>query len=161
VATPSSSAPRAKAALWALLAADSALSAAKRDWGPVPRDRLQHDHVWFGRPSDGRSVEATQEPRIGNQRRDEDYTLFVTITVARGGYDFEAMDDAAFALMAALEVALRADPTLHAYDGGQPIGQPFQCTVGGYEQSNFPALEGGGASQIVISIDCSATLRAT
>lgn len=161
MATPTSSVPRARAALFALLAADSTLSKVKALWGPLnPTDRYPHEWLMLARPNDGRTVESTQTPNIGNHSRDEEYTLFLTITCARGGYDAQTLDTRAYELLSALELALRADPQLSAY-ATDPIGQPFQVGGWSHEASNFPALEGGAASQIVVSIDCEARLRSS
>lgn len=154
MATPTSSVPRLKAALMRLMDADATLTAVKHDWGPPPPDRLQNEHVWLGQVRD-----MDRELRIGNQSRDEDYVLDVVIQVARGGYHFQAIEDRAWEIVNALELAVNADPALDAYDGGSPIGQPFKATIGPMAQRSFPALEGGFASEITVSLDCRATLR--
>lgn len=163
MATPTSSVPRARAALFALLQADSTLQTAKPLWGGLnPADRVPHDALSMCRLPDGRTAESTQTPQIGNHSRDEAYTLFLTITVARGGYDAESLDTRAYELLSALELALRADPQLHAYEpSANYIGQPFQVLGWAHDAVNAPALEGGGMCQIAVSIDCEARLRTT
>jgi hypothetical protein len=154
LATPTSSVPRLKAALVRLFAADTTLSAVASDWAPPPPDRLKHSHIWIGEVKD-----MAREPKIGGQSRRERYTLDVIFSVGRGGYDGQAIEEAAWALVNAFELAVNADPRLDAFDGGQMIGQPFQCTIGGMGQRSFPALEGGWTSEITVSLDCMADLR--
>lgn len=156
MATPTSSVPRAKAALLRLMDTDTTLRAARHDWGPPPPDRLQHTHIWLG---DLKDME--RDPRVGNHMRHEAYTLDVVFSVAKGGYDSEAIEGTAWALVNAFELALVADPQLDAYNGGSPIAQPFKATVGAIGQRSFPALEGGWASEITVSLDCDAYLRNT
>ncbi len=49
---------------------------------------------------------------LGNRRRDENYALHVLITVDAGDTTQRAATERAFALLALLETALRADPTI-------------------------------------------------
>lgn len=162
MATPTSSVPRAKAALMRLFAADTTLATVKALPGPLnPNDRYPHEWIMLGRRSDGRSASSAQTPRIGNQSRDESYDLYFTIMVAGGGYDTSAKDDRVFELFGAAELAFRADPELTAYNGGSPIGQPFQIQGWDYDLDNFPALEAGVASELIATVNCTARLRAS
>lgn len=154
MATPTSSVPRAKAALMRLMDADTTLSGVKHDWGPPPEDRLQHEHIWLGQVRD-----MEREPRLANQTRHEAYTLEVVVSVGRGGYDSQAIEERAWAIVAALEVAVNTDPRLTAYEAGNTIGQPFQVTVGPIAQRSFPTPDAGWASEITVSLDCDAHLR--
>jgi hypothetical protein len=106
-------------------------------------------------------VSSTQTAMVGNHSREEEYDLFVSFLVAQGGYDSEALDTRVFALFSALELALRADPQLSAYNGGQPIGQPFQITDWDYDLSYFPTDDAGGAAELVVTLACQARLRLT
>lgn len=161
MATPTSAVPRARAALFQLLQTDDTLSTAKAHWGGLtPPDRKTHDTLMMCRLPDGQTAESLQAPKLGNVSRDESFTLFMTIAVGRGGYDAQALDMRVYELLGALELALRADPELAAY-ADDPIGQPFRILDWSHDASHFPALEGGGAAQIVVSIDCEATLRST
>jgi hypothetical protein len=161
MATTTASAPRAKAALLELMNADEILNAVSRDWGPPLPDALDHEHIWFGRGSqdNGPAVEANSEGRIGNQSRVERYSMWVTFSVARGGYDQQAIEERSYELAGALELLLKANPRLEGTTAS-PIALPFQALVGGMTQRGFPALEGGWASEVVLRLDCTAHLRA-
>jgi hypothetical protein len=154
MATPTSSVPRAKGALMRLFDADPTLVTVKHDWAPPPADRIQHEHIWFG---DLRDMD--RETKIANRVRRESYTLPVVVSVARGGYDGEGIETRAWDIVAALELALIADPQLDAYDNGVEIGQPFQALIGPPAQRSFPALEGGWATEITLAVECTAHLR--
>ena len=79
--------------------------------------------VCYGRPSAGAwlaedvvallDVDATQDaPLLGARAREESFRLTVLVSSARGGDDQQATTEAAYALLATLEAALRADPTV-------------------------------------------------
>lgn len=154
MATPTSSIPRVKAAVMRLLAADSTLTAVASSWAPPPGDRLQHEHIWLGDPRD-----IDRETRIANRTRIETYTLPVVFSVARGGYDGEAIESRAWDLVAALELAVIADSQFDSYNGGTAIGQPFIARLGASTPRSFPALEGGWAAEITLNLECEAHLK--
>jgi hypothetical protein len=152
MATPTSSVPRAKAALRTLLDTDTTLAQVKKVDPPGPADRIPHEFIYLARPSDGRSASSAQTSRIGNRSRQEEYDLYLTITCGKGGY---ASNDArVFELMSALELAIAADPQLLAYNGGQLIGQPFQITGWDFDLDSFPVQDAGNASQLVVTLSC-------
>ena len=95
-----------RAALVTLLQARGGLSGVQIGYG-MPPGALQREHILMG------LVEATQEYRaLGTARKFEDYTVTVHISVMREGTDQQATDERALVLLAEVEAALRADPTV-------------------------------------------------
>lgn len=104
MAVRTSTIPAAKAALLTLFReAITDLPAEQVTWG-IPRGQLEREWVMIGDGADVQQVDAA----VGQQRRDEVYTINVVVSVVRGGLD-TARDatERAFAIVAQMEAALR------------------------------------------------------
>lgn len=95
-----------RAAFVALLQARAGLSGVQIGYG-MPPGALQREHILLG------PVDATQEYRaLGTTRKFEDYTVSVFISVTREGVQQQQADERALVLLAEVEAALRANPTV-------------------------------------------------
>lgn len=95
-----------RAAFVALLQARAVLSGVQIGYG-MPPGALQREHILLG------PVDATQEYRaLGTTRKFEDYTVSVFISVTREGVQQQQADERALVLLAEVEAALRANPTV-------------------------------------------------
>lgn len=101
-----SSAPAAKAALLALLQADAGLSGVQVEYAH-PGAAIQQESIFFNRTTENDSSVA-----LGQRKRDEDYTLEVVVSVARDGNDPQGCEERCWALVAAIEDVVRANPDL-------------------------------------------------
>lgn len=94
--------PAVKAALVAAFQARPALSGVQVTWG-VPHDAIAREWICVG------DVEGRQDSAaIGQQRRDEEYTVLVVVNVVRPSLESaQATAERCFALVAEVEQALR------------------------------------------------------
>lgn len=134
------SAPAAKAGLLTLLRARAALTGVQVEWAH-PGQLIEPESVFLlGVQSD--EVPAT----LGQQRRDETYTLEVAVTVHRPGDDPQACEERAWALAAEVEAAVRGDRTLNG-------AVSEWAMVQGMTQQPF--IEGEGrVCEIVVRVEC-------
>lgn len=104
MAIATSTIPAVKAALLARFrAALTDVPDEQITWG-VPRGQLEREWVMIG---DGADVAQT-DAAVGQQRRDEVYTIDVIVSVVLGGLDTaRAATERAFQIVAAMEGALR------------------------------------------------------
>lgn len=100
--------PAVKAALLAILQADSGLSGVQVTHGH-PGGVLENEAVWIGR-AEGRHEPASI--RSGRQPRDETFTLDVIVSVLMAGATIAEAETRAHALAAQVEDAIAADVTL-------------------------------------------------
>jgi hypothetical protein len=115
-----SSIPAVVDAVLAMLRARPELAAPVEVWDGFPRRAITDIDLVAVGGKDEPTADGTQDAvTLGNRRRDETYTLRVYCSSSRGtgapgplGADQKVTRDRAFALMAAAEAGLRADPTL-------------------------------------------------
>lgn len=124
---PSSTVPAAIDGLLALLASQSALAAPVEIIDGQPTTSTPVDYVAVGiADGDSPSVDGSQDwSQIGMQRRKEDYTIRCEASSWSGGGSTKERRDRAFALFAACEAAVRADPTLGASVIQAAVGDTF------------------------------------
>jgi hypothetical protein len=106
--------PAAIDALLAMARARPELALPVEVWDGYPRREITNDLdlVAFGGQAEP-VADGTQEAvTLGNRRRRETYSVRVYCSSSRGGDDQKATRDRAFALMAAVEAGVRANPSL-------------------------------------------------
>jgi hypothetical protein len=103
-----STVPAVKAYLLAEFQNDADLTGVTVKWSaPADGDQYTRDMVWLG------DVDQTEVYRaIGQERKDEDYTLEVVVQAYLEGDDPRATEERAWELRAAVAAAIRADLTL-------------------------------------------------
>lgn len=108
--------PAAIDGLLALLTSQPALAAPVEIIDGQPTTQTPIDYVAVGiADGDNPSVDGSQDwSQTGMQRRKEDYTIRCEVSSWSGSGTTKERRDQAFALFAACEAALRADPTLNA-----------------------------------------------
>lgn len=99
--------------------------------------------------ADGRQETAA----LGNRRREETYDLRVTCSSSRGGTDQKAVRDRAFALMAVVEGAVRADVTL----GGAVRVAQVAGSVTLFE-TDFETSKDGVFAEVSFDVACTARI---
>lgn len=118
--TATSRAPVVIDALVGLFDADPVLDGVKVVDGPIVTNDPLPEAVFVGYDGnpegDGEAVDFRQEwASIGQRAKDETFTVTCAVVVWRGSTEVKPIRDRAFALLAAIENSLRADPSL-----GQP-----------------------------------------
>lgn len=143
-ATPTT-APATKRALITILNARAGLSGVQVAYGYLNDSaQLQDENINVGK------VRFNQEwGALGNRRREESYRVELIIVVKREGDDQQGTEERMWAVLAEVEQALRADPTL----GGAV--RVSELTEG--DQDNWPDSE-GWFSQVTAQITCQASL---
>jgi hypothetical protein len=145
---PASTAPLAKTAILAALAARVALADVTRTWGgPTENEDLTEEMIHLGRVR-GTGMWKT----LGAGKRHESYTVELRVVVLKYGDDEQATEERAFALLDEVSAALNADKFL-ANGGSQLLYTP--AAIESWEQMNTPTPEQWGA-QIVAQIRCEA-----
>jgi hypothetical protein len=141
---PASTAPAAKQAILTLLAARPALASVDRTWGsPTETDDITAEMIFLG------DVELTGEFRaLGGQRRDEDYTITISVAVHQYGDDEQSTEERAWDLLDEISGALATDP----YLGGLLYEA---AAIRSARQTNTPAPNQWGAL-ITAQIGCAA-----
>lgn len=103
-----STVPTSKTAILAAIATRSALTGIQQEWAH-PGPSIEAESIFLG------GVESNDEPAtMGNQKRDEFYTVEVIVSVQQGGDDAKTIEVRMWALVAEVEQAIRADSTLGA-----------------------------------------------
>lgn len=102
----SSTAPAAKAAFIALLQTAVGSDVPVRWAAPTEESDYRRDLVWFG------STEKDETARLGNNRRDEEYTLNLAAQCYRVGDDPQGTEEAWWDLHDEVATVLRQSPTL-------------------------------------------------
>jgi hypothetical protein len=146
--------PAAIDALLAIARARPELAAPVEVWDGYPRREITNDLdlVAFGGQAEP-VADGTQEAvTLGNQRRDETYTVRVHCSSSRGGENQKLARDRAFALMAAVEAGVRADPTL----GGRVMSAQVGGRIALFQTSEETAHLGSDAE---VSFDISIRAR--
>ncbi len=129
--------PATKAALLTLLQA--ALDDVQVEWGKPSHDALAQESVWF----EGTRL-TERATAMGQQRRDETYTLELIVSIALDGDDAQACELRMWELVAEIETVVRANP--------KPIPAPlFDIQFAGAEHRPSQA-EGQRISEAVVSI---------
>ncbi|MGV4984515.1 hypothetical protein ACVB8X_13925 [Streptomyces sp. NRAIS4] len=123
----SSRVPQLIDALVAVLQAAAGLDGVKVVDGPLVSDSAVSEFVFVGYDGDPEgefmTAQTTQQwAGLGAKAKNEDITLTGAILVQRGGIDVKACRDRTFAIFAAVEAAVRADPSLG-------LGTPTVCSV--------------------------------
>lgn len=141
-----STAPQAKAAILTLLAGRPALATVDRRWGgPTDEDDVLEEAIWLG------DVSLEEDwGELGQRRKDETYTIDMTIAVRKYGDDEQGTETRCWALLGEVEQALRADPSL----GGLLNRRAELVSV---SQTNRPAGPQQWGSAISCSVRCQAT----
>ena len=143
-----STAPAAKAAILAALAARPALANVQRTWGgPTEEADVRYEMIHLG-PARG----AGEWRTLGAGKRHESYTIEVRVIVMKHGDDERATEERAFALLDEVSSALTADRFL-ANGGADLLYTP--AAIESWEQTNTPMPEQWGA-QIVAQVRCEA-----
>jgi hypothetical protein len=143
-ATPTT-APATKRALVEMFGELDGLSGVKVHYGYLnDAQQLGQENINVGK------VRFNQEwGALANLRREESYRVELVVLVKRGGDDQQGTEERMWAVLAEIEQALRADPTV----GG--FVRVAELTEG--EQDNSPDSE-GWFSQVVAQITCKASL---
>jgi hypothetical protein len=141
---PATTAPAAKAAILAAIAARPALAAITPGWGgPTEESDVTEEMIYLGR------VRGDGEWRtLGAGNRHESYAVELRVVVMKYGDDEQATEERAFALLDEVSAALYADKFL-----GGLLYTP--AAIESWEQTNNPAPEQWNA-QIVAQIRCEA-----
>jgi hypothetical protein len=101
-----------------------------------------HTGTWLALGSTTESDDIEFEQRwagVGNFQRDEDFTIPCQIRYQSGNRGFKTVRDGAFAVFAAVENILRADPTAGV------SGYTVRAEIGGRGRVNQTFQSGGGA----------------
>lgn len=84
---------------------------------------------------------------LGARRRDEDYTIDLTVHVYQDGDEEQVVEERLWALFGEIEQALRDDPTL----GGLLA---MDAEIDGGEQTTRPSDPGGWVSRLSLRVRC-------
>lgn len=145
---PATTAPAAKVAILAAIAARPALAGITPRWGgPTENEDLAEEMVYLGR-----TVGTGQWRTLGAGNRHESYLIAVHVIVLKYGDDEQATEERAFALLNEVSAALYADKFL-ANGGPNLLYTP--AAIESWEQTNTPTPEQWGA-QIVAQVRCEA-----
>lgn len=139
----SSTIPTAKAGILTLLAARPALASVQRVWAH-PGQLIEKESIFF--------LEALEEESpaaIGQLKREENYTIDLLVSVLQDGDDAKACEERAWALVAEVETALRAEP--------KPAAGVLWATVSAKRLNNFPGPE-SRTSEITVVISVKARI---
>jgi hypothetical protein len=141
---PATTAPSAKAAILAAIAARPALSGVTATWGgPTESEDVHEEMIYLGK------VVGTGEWRtLGAGIRHESYTVALHVLVLRYGDDEQATEDRAFVLLNEVSAALYADKFL-----GGLLYTP--AAIESWEQDNDP-MPKQWAARINAQIRCEA-----
>lgn len=114
---PASTAPAAKAAILALLAARPALASVDRRWGgPTEEEDVSEEMIWLG--------DVVQEGFwrvLGGGYRHERYTIGLAVAVRKYGDDEQATELRAWVLLDEVAAALNTDPWLGGLLEREPV----------------------------------------
>lgn len=133
--------PVTKTAVFALLRATAGLDGIQIEWAQPSEDALRPESIWFEGTESAQTVEA-----IGNQRRDETYVIKLLVSVLQNGDDAKGCELRMWALVAAIEAAVRANP--------KPPGRPVELFDIQFAGANQVPSQGPGQriSEAVVSI---------
>lgn len=141
-------------ALLALLRARPELAAPVEVFDGFPRRVIDNlDFVAVGGKSEPVADGTQAAAVLGNRRRDETYTVRVYCSSSRGTQDQKVTRDRAFALMAAAEDAIRADPTLG--------GRVKSAQVGGrivLQETDADTAEAGSDAEVSFDVSVEARI---
>ena len=130
--------PAVKTALLALLVAE--LDPVQVSWAKPSQEAIAHESVWFDGADSTQRAEA-----MGNQRRDETFTLELIVSCIRDGDDAQGLELRMWEIVADVEQLVRDNP--------KPIPAPlFDIQYGGAKQRPAQA-EGQRLSEAVVSIN--------
>lgn len=105
---PASTAPAAKAALKALFAARPGLSTVSVMWEvPTREEQVRNEMLFFGNVTVDGSWQV-----MGGLRRDEEYSVALTLQVRREGDDPQATEERAWTLLDEVAAAIASDKYL-------------------------------------------------
>lgn len=145
---PATTAPAAKSAILAAIAARPALTAITPTWGgPTEADDLAEEMIHLGR-----TIGEGEWRTLGAPNRHESYLIAVHIIVLKYGDDEQATEERAFELLDEVSAALYADKFL-ANGATNLLYTP--AAIESWEQTNTPTPEQWGA-QIVAQVRCEA-----
>lgn len=136
--------PALKAALLALLAARANLSGVQVVWGaPLPNPGREFIAL--------AGTEGEQQTAaIGRLRREEEYRLTIYCSTLREGQNQQACTERAFALVAEVEDAVRADPSIGGVVRTALVDGPFTLEEG--------ATDSHRTALVTISLLCTARI---
>lgn len=100
-----STVPAVKAALFTLLRDWPGLGGVQIEWARPSEDAMALESVWFGGARLAQKAEA-----LGNQRRDETYTLDLVISIRRDGDEPQLCEQRMWDIVAEVEQLLRENP---------------------------------------------------
>jgi hypothetical protein len=136
--------PALKAALLSLLAARTNLSGVQVVWGaPLPNPGREFIAL--------AGTEGEQQTAaIGRLRREEEYRLTIYASTLREGQNQQACTERAFALVAEIEDAVRADPSIGGVVRTALVDGPFTLEEG--------ATDSHRTALVTISLLCTARI---
>jgi len=129
--------PNTKAALFDLLV--TALDGIQMEWARPSEDAMAPESVWFEGTEGQQGAET-----LGNQRRDENFTLKLLVSVLRDGDDARGVEMRMWEIVAIIETVVRQN--------AKPIpAQLFDIQYAGATQTPHQA-EGQRASEALVRI---------
>lgn len=97
--------PAVKAAIFELLRARPGLAGVQIEWDRPSDDAMQHEAMWFLGARQTQKAEA-----MGNQRRDETFTLELLVSIRRDGNEPQLCELRMWEVIGEIEQLLRQNP---------------------------------------------------